>query len=696
MPHNEQISDWLPTAALAQMLGISRQAAHKVMKRCLAGGRWRNHHLEVRSVHAKGGRSGQQYEVLASSLPPSVQLSLMDASDPVEGPLNTLSAPIIRTRCSDNLPVPADPVRHAVPALSDRDKAEAQMREHWFMIEDAVKYPARSSERTAELERAAAKHNVSVRKLQRLIQRYNESGEDIRALANQRPRNSGQRRVIVSREFDKAWRAKGYPEDVLASLDGWVTEEIKSWWQSAAQRHGWRRVQLEVQTRLVGECQRLGFPMHKRFCDVSKRRIMTVSYHRIVDIRENDRKRYDDAKPRIRRDNSLFAPMEQIVMDVKPIDNIVLRLDGSEACPKMISFQDTGTHRIFCWFVLCPKGENVRQEHVIEAFLEMVSHPEWGFPKQLYRDNGTEFAIFDNIRSAITMLGGHASRSIINAKPYSGASKPIESKFSILDRAVFSQEGGYIGGNRMNKKIQTTGKPPAPYEGSFEDFVKEAHLRILDWHHHMPFHSGPFKGLTANDAFQRHVANGWRPVMVDKLALDASFYKDIKEKVVRQGFITVKGDRYSHPELAAFNGRRIPVKLSWRRGALPLVDLPELGLIALLPEMLHLPGDIAGAIEAGRMQSKQDRAVTAMKRKVRKANPKRNLAARLATLPTNAAPAPLMDVLMSSEAERIAQGIRDGEAALKAIPDAKARERERYLTDLEEMERYNAQRGYGS
>ncbi|MGQ2940590.1 hypothetical protein [Blastomonas fulva] len=640
--------------------------------------------LNVQQVVGRGGQAGKQYRVDLTTLPTSVQIAFHGAEAPLEALLRGPSTP-------SQLPVPIEPVRYAVPALSDRDKTCAQMRERLAMIQDALAHPPRSPERTAELERAAAKHKVAVRTLQRWIRNVEECGGDVGALANQRPRNSGQRRVIVSRDFDQAWRAKGYPEDVLASLDEWVSEEIESWWQSPAQRAGWRRVQLEVQTGLVLECQGRGFPIHKRFCELSKRRIMTASHHRIVDIRDNDRKRYDDAKPRIRRDNTKFAPMQQIVMDVKPIDNIVLRPDGSEAWPKMIAFQDTGTHRIFCWFVLLPPGEGVRQEHVIEAFLAMVSHPEWGFPKQLYRDNGTEFAVFDKIRSAITMIGGDASRSIINAKPYSGASKPIESKFSMLDRSVFSQMGGYAGGNRMNKKTQTVGKPPAPYQGSFDQFVQEALARILDVHHNMPLHSGPFKGQTSADAFARHASAGWRPVMVDPLALDASFCTMDSRKVDR-GFVSIDGNRYSHPELP--NGRSVTIARPWRRGALPLVELPELGWAALRPDMLHLPGDIAGAIEASRMQAKQDREVTTMKRKARKANPARHIAARLATLPTNAAPAPLMDVMLSSLAEDIAKGMKDGDAALKAIPDAKARERARMMAETEELERYLAQQ-YG-
>lgn len=230
----------------------------------------------------------------------------------------------------------------------------------------------------------------------------------------------------------------------------------------------------------------------------------------LAHIRHYDRKSYDDMKPRIRRDNSRLRPMEQVNMDVKPLDCVLRRPDGSEVWPKMIGFMDTGTHRIFPWFVMLNKGEGVRQEHVTEAFLAMVSHPEWGFPQQLYRDNGTEFYHFDLIRSALEMVAEEGARTIINAKPYSGSSKPIESKFAMLDRQVFSQMAGYAGGNRMNKKTQTVGKPTAPYPGTFEEFCAEAMLRIQDFES-WEIRSGPFKGKSPAQCYQDHCNDGWRP-----------------------------------------------------------------------------------------------------------------------------------------------------------------------------------------
>ncbi|WP_417590791.1 hypothetical protein [Parasphingorhabdus sp.] len=78
------------------------------------------------------------------------------------------------------------------------------------MIDEALDYPPRSPERKHELERAAKKYRTTVRTLQRYIQRLEESGGDANALANQRPSNSGAKRVHVSRTFDQAFVKAGY------------------------------------------------------------------------------------------------------------------------------------------------------------------------------------------------------------------------------------------------------------------------------------------------------------------------------------------------------------------------------------------------------------------------------------------------------------------------------------------------------
>ena len=513
-----------------------------------------------------------------------------------------------------------------------------------------------------------------------------QSGGDVNALAHKRPDNAGDRRVWVSRPFDKAYLAAGYPAEQLPQLGEEIDHLLRRSWTSRAQRAGWHMVRFYALTIFRKELIAKGIELPAEVITVSQRKVMQDQYYRMVDIRANDRKRYDDMKPRIRRDNTKFAPMEQIVMDVKPLDCIVRRPDGTTSWPKMIGFMDTGTHRIFRHFVLLPAGEGIRQEHVADAFLRMVADPEWGFPQQLYRDNGSEFFILDKVRDALALINAPGARTIINAKPYSGASKPIESKFATLDRFVFSQIEGWAGGKRMNKKTQTLGKPPKPYSGSYDEFVQEAN----DWieiFEHQPIRSGPFKGQSPQGCFAKHVENGWRPMMVDTLALDAAFCTRVTRRTDR-GTIGIDGVRYNHPELP--NSREITIALPWRRDALPLALLPDFGWVMLSPEMDFLPGDISGAIESSRMQQRSDRAT---RRQSRLAAPVATIdvrATNVTTLPTRAAPAPLMDLLAAQQALERAEAREAGERARLDAPDAAQRRADRRMAATRELERYLA------
>ncbi|MDZ4125161.1 MAG: hypothetical protein U1E02_13435, partial [Hydrogenophaga sp.] len=540
----------------------------------------------------------------------------------------------------------------------------------------------RTSQRRQAIQEASRHHAVPVRTIERWVKRCDEHGWDMDAMGRKKPESSNGPRILVSREFDNRWRAEGLPEDELAELGEWVTRKLAGWWQSPVQRAGWKRVRLETLTDLQRHCREQGLSLPRSAFHLSRRRVEELRFHSIVDVMANDAKRFDDMKPRIRRNNALFEPMAQVVMDVKPLDCEMLRPDGTVARPKFIAFLDTGTMRITGRVVLLPKGEGVRQEHVTDAFIVMAADRHWGFPQQLYRDNGSEYLHFDLIREALKMTAAEGVRVIINAKPYSGASKPIESRFATIDRYVTSQMAGYVGGNIMNNKTQQVGKKVAPYPGTIEEFEAEFFTRLADLEGR-EFDSGPFKGRSPVQIYMDHVENGWRPVLVHPLALDAAFAKRVGEKKIDRGTITMSGERFRHSELAAFNGRRVPVVQPYRRGASPLVDLPGVGWIALEGEMLHLPGDISGALESSRMQKASRAAVRKLKSLAAPVDPIANVHERVEQLPTIAAPAPLMDLMMSPEVERFAGARIEAERKRVNQPTAEERLRARLAAEDE-------------
>jgi hypothetical protein len=204
--------------------------------------------------------------------------------------------------------------------------------------------------------------------------------------------------------------------------------------------------------------------------------------------------------------------------------------------------------------------------------------------------------------------------------------------------------------------------------------------------------SGPFKGRSPVQIYIDHVTNGWRPVSVHPLALDAAFAKRIGERKIDRGAITIGPDRFRHPELAAFNGRKVPVVQPYRRGASPLVDLPGVGWIALEVEMLHLPGDISGALETSRAQKACKAAVRNLKSQAAPVDPLANVHERVAQLPTIAAPAPLMDLMMSEEAERFAGARIEAERKRANQPTATQLLIARQLAETELLEKKSAKR----
>lgn len=548
-----------------------------------------------------------------------------------------------------------------------------------------------SRQRGQAIRDASHHHNVPVRTIQGWVARCEEHGWDDDAFGRKRPADAGRQRVWVSRKFDKKFRAAGYDQEQLESLADWTTREIAGWWQSPVQRAGWKRVKREALTSLRRECRERGFDLPVSAFDLSRRRIEDLRYHRAVDIMQNDAKRHDDTKPRIRRDNSRWLPMEQVVMDVKPLDCVLERPDGSLAYPKLIAFLDSGTARLYGRIILLAKGEGIRQEHVTDAFIDMVRDPHWGFPQSLYYDNGSEYAHFELIREALKMCADEGVRVLIKARPYSGASKPIESKFAVIDRHITSLMDGYTGSNRMDKKVQRVGKQALPFVGPVEEFEEEFHLRLADFHA-FEIESGPFKGRSPSQIYREHCESGWRPVTVHPLALDSAFAKQIGDRKIDRGVITIGPTRYRHPELSAFTGRRVRVVQPYRRQAWPLADLPGIGWVSLEPETLTLPGALEGAQETNRMQKRRNQAVRKLKAEANPIDPIANVRERVSQLPTAAAPAPLMDVMMSPEAERFAGARIEADKKRAVAPDARARLIEKQQDETERLERYLASR----
>jgi hypothetical protein len=571
MPSDET---WLDARAFALIAEVTPQAARCALRRAVAGQPWHGSDLLVRPGPARAS-----WEVALSSLPARLQTKPL-AIDYVDvGPADAAASP-----------------------------AAAQAR--WRTIASIVALPRRTADRQAALADAIGRSGKSRRTLLRWIARYEAHG--LRGLTHARPSDAGRPRVFVSRPFDRAFFAAGYDKAVLINIAAAVRANLKGLWASRAEHAGAREIERLAEFLLSEICQAHKVSLPATAMRLSRRMVERFAHFRVVNQRRNDRKAFDDARPRIRRDWTALAPMERVVADVKHLDVLVEREDGTTAWPKIIAFMDAGTARVFVRPVLLDPGEGVRQEHVIEAFLAMVCDPCWGFPQGLYLDNGAEFGALAKIDSALQLLNDPGARTLIYARPYNAAAKPIESLFSRLDRYAFSLLPGYAGPNRMAKKVQTLGRPPKPFPGGWAVF-EETLGGLIDAHNQRPV-GGQWAGRSPNDWFTGKVEQGWSAAQVDLWALDSAFCERDSRRVDR-GIVRIAGERFIHAELQALASRTVvDLALPWRRGALPLCRTRNGSWVYLEREVPFPARWIEGARESSRRQQRQNHYVSQLAR----------------------------------------------------------------------------------
>ena len=593
---------WLKVTAFAELAGISRQAAHLAVRASLEGRTWQGNPLVVRAiVGRRGGRSGLSYEVALSSLPEALQKAFRDQN----ADTCAISAHVSST-ASASLPAP---IAHHVPRIATTEQSRRALA-IFKQIEPATYEGLTSKERGAAVQAIVNTTGLPRKTVYNYLQRYRDHG--LEGLMRKRPANSGQRRLAVSAKFDQAWRAAGHPPEMLPGLSDYVDLILKGLWKGRAADAGENDIARLASHLLFERCEETGTPMPRNACAIGRRRVRQFRQYKIVNIRDNDAARFRNMLPTIQRDWTGFAPMECVIADVKHLDVLVTRNDGSAAYPKLIGFMDGGTGRVFAYLVLCPERRSISQKLVIEALIAMCQHEHWGFPRQLYLDNGSEFGGLDKIIPAISLLNNDAGREIIRAQPYNSNAKPIEALFARLDRYCFSSLPGYTGPDRTNKKTQNVGRDPVAWTRSWDEFCSTVG-GLIDYYHDRPI-GGQWGNRSCNQVFQEKVASGWRPTFPRPLALEIAF---CQRKTIKLGTRGIRYDskRWWHPQLGGLaKGIELELLLPWKIDQGPIVLAPDGQAFQLCEDYPFAATDLSGATEAGRRRQGFRRAVAAMDR----------------------------------------------------------------------------------
>ncbi|MDO5644044.1 MAG: helix-turn-helix domain-containing protein, partial [Paracoccus sp. (in: a-proteobacteria)] len=518
------LEKWLSVDGLAAMSKVTPRMVRKAFEK----GRWRGADLMVRQVEiGRGGAGGMAPQVHVDSLPADLReawylsrgIALHKKVDPATG---------------ETILVPEDAAKND-PKWDER---AAAARFRMDVIRHAVAQPKGSPARKAALDALAGRVLIMPDGKRRALSRstlynwvaaYDAGG--LFGLMDAPRKDKGQKRAIVTLAWDQFFAGRIGGDD-HARIGETLTTYIRSLWASG--ESGWRAIIEKSTTRLIEISRELrdvsfdALPIGRAesaastgsqfgICCVNRRLAEAQREYAVIAIKNRDNARYQDTiAPTIRRDYSQLLPREIVVGDVHPTDIIVLRPDGSRAYPKAISWFDPSTNEIHMTVVLLEKGEGIRREHVAMSFEAMVA--DWGLPKLLYLDNGSEYSWaemidgFTRLSQAANVIvkeygtGSLADQRVTDAReavvrslPYNAKGKPgIEGAFGNLEQVFFSNLMGWTAGDRMRKKTHAKGKDPIPFPGDMTAFLAQIST-ALEWYHKRPQY-GRLNGRSPNEA----------------------------------------------------------------------------------------------------------------------------------------------------------------------------------------------------
>lgn len=604
---------FLNATQFAELAGVGERRARKALARGLEGKTWHGQSLVVRKIGSQGGSSGLRYEVLLDSLPTDMQAKWRQARG-----------------------VSTDESANAPPS-----KVSAHSDWSWRLqiIRPALAHPAGSTGRTAAIRAIVAAEHVdsdgclrrfSENTIREWLRRYEARG--ISGLNRKGRTDRGKARTAISREWDRSVDAAGLGLEDQTQIVGAVRRHVRSLWAGPATFAGWRRIAKLASGRLYDLTVAALGTEHPAatpgVCRVPREFVERERHYRVVGVHGRDRKAFDDhQRPRISRAVDHMRPMQQVIGDVHPADIYYTRADGSTATAKLIAWLDVANHRLRVLPVFLEKGEGVRQEHVIQSFIEMAGDPLWGMPSGLYLDNGSEYDWTGFVEDALKLTGMRIDFSgqttdaggspVTRAQPYNAAAKGVlEGAFANLEQRFLSMVPGWVGGDRMRKKTAHLGKPPAPFPGSPAALAETIRDAVAAYN--ATEQRGRLVGRSPDQVFAAHVEDGWGRTDIAEADLLAAFCRK-EVRVVSKGAISFDGRSYYDDALARLPaGSKVEIGIpKWPgAGRIAVWDARGTFLCAAAPDRPYAHDDRSGAVEAGRRRKVAQARVAELRRDI--------------------------------------------------------------------------------
>lgn len=607
-------SVFITTKEFSEIAGIGLRAAQLAVSTCLNGGTWRGHNLTVQEIKGGTGQGGKALQIYVPCLPKNLR-DIWHNLHPA-----ALNPPTV------------EPVMLPAPESYDSriGKEVAEWQWKLSLIAPALGFPKNSNARGMVLADIAGKTHktpdgkavtYSVCALREWV-RTAEEGE-YTSLARKR-RKKGLRRAIITRAWDKA---APFPETEKRRIAVVIENYTSDLWRNGAP--GWKRIDQFASSKLWEQSRASGWEeAGRKACKVGRH---WVERHRavgLVAVKEKDAKRFaDEFTPRIIRNRDGYKPMDVVIGDVHPLDVVKLH-DGREVHARLIAWLDLATNDVHVTVVPLPKGRGIRQEDIARSFVAMVN--DWGLPRTLYLDNGTEYKwdeMMEGFRAITALVGSfHAlisegateeirreveaaigEKPLTRAKPYNAPAKQIEGVFGILERGFFSMLPGWIGGDRMKKRTHKLGAQPRPFEGSEEEF-SAAIAEVVGFYRNTPQRDG----TSPNEKRAAHYAEGWKPYTAPREVFLFAFSEVARLKVQTNG-IQKDGAWYYSDAIIPHIGQTLGIHFAkWDRTHLFMIGADG-KYIAIPQTQTYGQLDKAGAIEQGRRQGEMNKHLRILK-----------------------------------------------------------------------------------
>lgn len=500
----------------------------------------------------------------------------------------------------------------------------AEWRWRCGIIAPALAFPPKSRARAAALAQIAASPQpgfaggipkpISLRTLRRWCKAIGAitNAPQVRKARSDMHR----RRCFVSRQWGQS---APLTDDEKARITASIDEYVTALWSGGAASA--RQVAQLATSKLLELSRAAGWKAATlKVCAVTRHAVEKHRAASLSAIHAKDAKLFSDKyQPRIIRHRDGLMPLDIVVGDVHPLDVIVTRADGTQATPRVIAWLDLANNRVHTTVHLYEKGRNVRQSDIAAAFTDLCE--EWGIPRRLYLDNGSEYKwqdMMDGFNTITGLMNAHCAllaalatggeiaqtlaetqeSSVTRAKPYNAAAKPIEGMFGILEQRYFRHIPGWIAGDRMNKKTANVGKAPAAYGGSWRDFVRDF-AACMDLYHATP-QRGSLGGKSPNEAYAIAIDAGWERYTAKRAVFIFAFSETSSHQVRPQG-IKIGGDWFYDDALIPLIGTRVQCRhAKWDASVILMLSEDGTAPIAIRRAASFAFTDTAGAKEQGR------------------------------------------------------------------------------------------------